>query len=443
MNSFIDLVESDVACFSSPRSSGRVTALKGPLLFASLPLVQTGELCSISRKGLPPLLAQVVAFEGSVVSLSPFDDPIGITPGAVIRGTGLPPSLREGDIKLGTVIDAVGKNLSPSDPKISSISASRPIHCSPPRALTRPPIAKQLSTGVRAIDLFVPLGEGQRVGLFAGAGGGKSTLLGMIARNTTAEVIVIGLVGERGREVNEFLKDSLGHEGLSRSVVVVATSDETPLRRALAPFTATSIAEYFRDSGKKVLLLIDSLTRTARAVRDVSLSGGELPIRQGYTPRVYTELPKLLERAGPTSKGSITALYTILTNDEDEMDPLAEEVKSLLDGHIILSRQVAHAGIYPAIDIPRSLSRLQDRVQSEEVRFAAETLRRAITRLQKDRDIVMFGGTPDEALACALAHESELRSLQRQKVNETVSVEESTTQLLALAEKLKEPPVPQ
>jgi FliI/YscN family ATPase len=268
---------------------------------------------------------------------------------------------------------------------------------------------------VRAIDTFCPIGYGQRLGIFAGAGVGKSTLLGMIARHADVDVCVIALVGERGREVQEFIHECLGEEGLARSVVVVATSDESPLRRLIAPQTATSIAEYYRAQGLRVLLLVDSLTRTARAIREVELAAGEPPVRQGYTSGVYTELPRLLERAGNDDSGSITALYTVLTTGEQDSDPLADEIKSILDGHLVLSQQVQLEGIRPAIDVLRSVSRLREKLQSEEVRVCMENLLTVLGRLRRDRDIVLLGGSPDPALRTALRIEPELKRFLSQR----------------------------
>jgi FliI/YscN family ATPase len=265
-----------------------------------------------------------------------------------------------------------------------------------------------MRTGIRAIDLCCPIGFGQRIGLFAGPGVGKSTLLGIIAKNASVDRIVISLVGERGREVKEFIEESLGAEGLQRSIIIVSTSDEPPIRRKLAAMSATRIAEYFRDRGERVLLLIDSLTRTARAIRDVSLSAGELPVRQGYTASVFEELPRILERAGTSPSGSITAIYTILAEALEEQDILSEEMKSLLDGHIVLDRKLAQSGLFPAINVTKSLSRLTHRLLSDEEILHIRTLLEILHRLMNDKELLQLGGIADSKLKFCMEQEREL-----------------------------------
>jgi type III secretion protein N (ATPase) len=274
------------------------------------------------------------------------------------------------------------------------------------------------------------------MGIFASAGVGKSTLLAMIARQATVDVIVVALVGERGREVQEFLDETLGSEGLRRSVIVVATSDDSSLLRQTAPYTATSIAEYFRDQGKDVLLIVDSLTRMARAVRETSIAAGDLPVRHGYTNSVYTQLPKLVERAGRSNKGSITALYTVLTNQEDDIDPLADEVKSLLDGHICLRKEIAEMGILPAIDITQSISRLFGRLHQHSYCAAARHITHAVSRYLKDRQIILLGGVPDAELQLIMNHQKEIFDALRQSTHSAYPAIETQGTIEKLSAKL-------
>jgi type III secretion protein N (ATPase) len=293
-------------------------------------------------------------------------------------------------------------------------------------------------TGVTAIDAFCSLAVGQRLGMFASAGVGKSTLLGMVASRADVDVIVVALVGERGREVNEFVEHILGTTGLARSVVVVATSDESSVMRQTAPYTATTIAEHFRDQGMRVLLVIDSLTRFARALRETGLAAGELPVRQGYTASVYTMLPRLLERAGTNPYGSITGLYTVLTNEQGDIDPLADEVKSLIDGHIVLSSELYALGIAPAIDVSVSISRMFDRLHDETYLNAIREVKRALTRLLKERDLLMLGGTPDEEMKRILAAEKELLDLVKQPRGTGRTIAQTKEMVISVVRKLRQ-----
>jgi type III secretion protein N (ATPase) len=283
---------------------------------------------------------------------------------------------------------------------------------------------------------------GQRIGLFAPAGVGKSTLLGLLARNAAVDRVVIALVGERGREVQEFLEESLGPEGRARSVVVVSTSDESSLRRFAAAQTATAIAESYRAAGKRVLLLVDSLTRASRALREIGLAAGELPVRQGYTPSVFTELPRLLERPGLTKSGSITALYTVLTASEQESDPLAEEIKSILDGHLILSEQVAQSGVRPALDIVRSISRLSNQIwesseRGAEQRRAVERCVQIVAQVRRERDLLLLGGTPDRALQAAITADAAIRALLNQRKESAPCSASDLESLISISEKYR------
>jgi len=417
---------------ASARITGRVTGLRGPIILAKIPTPAYAEVYQIMRQGMAPLKAQVIAFSEDEVTLAPLDMPWGVGPGLLVEKVSDNLQLHLPYPYLGKILDPLGKPLT-----LESLGAgvTLPLQAPPPEPLSRKPIRTTFVSGVKSIDGFCTVGYGQRLGIFAGPGSGKSTLLGMIARHADVDATVIALVGERGREVNEFISESLGAEGLARAVVVVATSDESPLRRSLAPLTATAIAEHLRSQGKRVLLLIDSLTRTARALREVSLAAGELPVRQGYTNSVYTELPRLIERAGTDAKGSITAFYTVLTDENEVNDALGDELRSLLDGHLVLSNQIAQEGIRPAIDLTRSISRLMPNVCSAEEYSASRTLLMAIAKLKREKDLILLGGTPDKILKAALSIEDELKALLNQRPHENCSIIELQKKSRELAAK--------
>jgi len=412
---------------------GTIVSVQGTSITARLPQASVGDLCWVSTRGGRNIAGQVVSFSNELFSLALFEEPEGIFPGAVVRTRGQQLSVPVGDFLLGRVITPLGAPL--DGESWGAGGQHRSIWAKPPPASGRPPIDSAIGTGVKAIDAFCTLGKGQRMGIFASAGVGKSTLLAMIARQATVDVIVVALVGERGREVQEFLDETLGAEGLKRSVIVVATSDDSSLLRQTAPYTATTIAEYFRDQGKDVLLIVDSLTRMARAVRETSIAAGDLPVRHGYTNSVYTQLPKLVERAGRSQRGSITALYTVLTNQEEDIDPLADEVKSLLDGHICLRKEIAELGILPAVDITQSISRLFGRLHSHDYASAARAVSHAMSRFLKDRQILLLGGAPDAELQNILNHQKELFDVVRQSTHSHHAAEmsqESVRQLAAV-----------
>ncbi|RME61638.1 MAG: FliI/YscN family ATPase [Candidatus Dadabacteria bacterium] len=395
-------------------SEGWVKAVTSNSVTAYLPEAAIGNLCYIKRVDHKEIPAQVIGFEDKLVKLAPFDTVDGIAPEAVVRNTGRAPSVSFSSKIIGGVYDPLLNPLFAEDSNNEESNSSWQISLtsSSPSPIKRRRITKQLVTGIRVIDLFCPIGYGQRLGLFAGPGVGKSTLLGSIARNANVDVVVVALIGERGREVREFLEDSLGDEGRKKSVVVVSTSDETPIRRKLALLTATSVAEQFREQGKDVLLLADSLTRAARAIREVGLAVGEMPVRQGYPPSVYTELPSLLERAGTSeSQGSITAIYTVLTNDSElEPDPLAEEVKSILDGHITLSKEFASRGLYPAVDPRLSISRLKSALQTnEEIQLSQQVLR-FYHLLLEEKELAQISGSSSSSLKAIESLEEEFWS---------------------------------
>jgi type III secretion protein N (ATPase) len=368
---------------------GRVTALTGLVLRARLPGVHAGELVRIKRVDGGELEAEVVGFHGDEVILMPLGDPSGVGPDSLVEAAGLA-QLGVGRALLGRVLDGLGRPLDGA-PLPADQLTPWPLSRAAPDPLSRPRITRPLQMGMRALDGLLTVGEGQRVGLFAGSGVGKSTLLGQIARQTSADICVVCLVGERGREVREFIEESLGEQGLARSVVVCATSDVPPLVRLKSAQVATAIAEYFRACGQRVLLLMDSVTRYARALREVGLAAGEPPARRGYPPSVFAALPKLLERTGTSPEGSITAIYTVLVEGGDMEEPIADEVRGILDGHVVLTRELAQRGHWPAIDILQSLSRVMSQITDEPHQQAASQLRQLLAAYERRRDLIALG----------------------------------------------------
>lgn len=370
------------------RLIGRVTRSVGLIVESSGPPARLGDLCEVRSPGRPPMLAEVVGFRDSSLQMMALGATESIAMGSEVVAAGSF-SLRPDGAWLGRVLDGLGRPLD-GRPLPQGV-APWPVHAAPPSPLKRQRIVEPLPLGVRALDGLLTCGRGQRLGIFAGAGVGKSTLLGMIARAARADVNVIALIGERGREVREFIERDLGPEGLARSVVVVATSDEPPLVRLKGAYVATAVAEYFRDQGRDVLLMMDSVTRFAWAQREVGLASGEPPTRNGYTPSVFAALPRLLERAGCADRGSITGLYTVLAEGDDLADPAADAARSILDGHVVLSRQLAGKGHYPAIDVLASVSRLMPEVTTPEHRAAAQKLREALTHYREAEDLINLG----------------------------------------------------
>lgn len=374
--------------------NGKVSQVIGVVVESKGPAAHLGEVCEIHcRRNVPPVLAEVVGFREGSVLLMPLGDMDEIAPGSDVVATGSSLRVKVGNGLLGRVLDGLGRpidGLGPLDAGEESL-----VHRMPPAPLDRKRITDPLPFGVRAIDGALTCGKGQRIGIFAGSGVGKSTLLGMIARNTAADVNVIALIGERGREVRDFMEKDLGPEGLARSVVVVATSDQVAVARLRGAMTATSIAEYFRDQGHDVMLMMDSVTRMAWAQREIGLAVGEPPTTRGYTPSVFAMLPKLLERAGTAARGSITGLYTVLVDGDDMNEPVADAVRSILDGHIVLSRELAHRNHYPAIDVLQSVSRLMPEVTSREHRQAAGTLRDVLATYKSAEDLINIGAYVD------------------------------------------------
>ncbi len=411
------------------RVEGRVRAIVGLSIRAAIPGARLGELVSIERRGLPPLRAEVVGFVQDEATLMPLGDAEGVGPDDRVRPMGEPLSIRCSEAMLGRVLGGLGQPLD-GGPPIEGESWA--VMRQPPSPMQRARIKRPVEIGVRALDGLLTVGEGQRVGLFAGSGVGKSTLLGQIARQADADVFVISLIGERGREVREFLEDSLGEEGRKRAVVVCATSDEPALIRLKSAMVATSVAEWFRDRGKRVVLMMDSVTRFARAGREVGLAAGEPPARRGYPPSVFAALPGLLERSGQGATGSITAFYTVLVEGGDMDEPIADEVRGILDGHVILDREIAARGRWPAIDVLRSLSRVMDAVTDEAHREAASKLRQHMAIYEAKRDLVSLGAYKagsDKRLDDALRRIDAIEQLLRQDRHERTSLQDTVAAL--------------
>lgn len=384
----LDGLRSRLSDTSALRPVGTVTGVAGLVVRVAVPGARVGDLLRIRRRG-EPLLAEVVGLTASEALALPLGELGGVGLDDAVEATGEGLTVGVGPSLLGRVLDGLGRPLDDQAPRaeLRRVSVDR----TPPPALDRAPVSEPLPTGVRVIDGLLTLGRGQRVGLFAGSGVGKSTLLGAIARGAAADVVVVALVGERGREVREFLDQSLGDAGRRRAVVVVATSDAPPVERLRAAQVATTIAEAFRDEGKGVLLLVDSITRVARAQREIGLAIGEPPARRGYPPSVFSLLPRLLERGGQAARGSITAIHTVLVEGSDLEEPIADEVRGILDGHIVLSREVAARGHFPAVDVPASISRVMPAIVSREHALAAARVRALVGLYEQKRDLIQIG----------------------------------------------------
>jgi len=419
------------------RLAGRVTEVTGLLVRACIPGVRVGELVYLDVEAVPGharLQAEVVGFRGDEVVLMPLGDVAGIGPDAVVSPTGRPLSLQVGLGLLGRVLDGLGTPMDGQGP-LQGPSEEWAVERPAPDPLRRRRVSQPLALGVRALDAFMTVGEGQRLGLFAGSGVGKSTLLGQIARHTEADVNVICLVGERGREVTEFLEDALGERGRARSVVVCATSDAPALVRLKSAQVATAVAEWFRAQGKRVLLMMDSLTRVARAQREVGLAAGEPPARQGFPPSVFAVLPRLLERTGNDQKGSITALYAVLVSGGDMDEPVADEARAILDGHVVLSRTLCERNHWPAIDVLASLSRVMNAVVDEAHQRAAGRARELLASYEQKRDLIALGAYKpgsDARTDQAITAIDALTAFLRQGIHEVSSFEETRRRLLTL-----------
>ncbi len=420
---YFDAIE-DVNLF---KYSGKVSKLVGLTVESKGPAVEIGEVCYIyPLKGRQAIKAEVVGFKGEIVILMPLGEMRGIGPGSKVVALGHSLMVNVGKHLLGRVLDGLGNPIDGKGPIISNIKY--PVDNPPPNPLLRNKITEALPLGIKAIDGLITCGKGQRMGIFAGSGVGKSTLMGMIAKNTKADVNVIALIGERGREVREFIENDLKEEGLKRSVLVVATSDQPALVRTKAAYIATAIAEYFRDLGKNVMLMMDSLTRFSMAQREVGLAVGEPPVTRGYTPSVFAMLPKLLERAGNSDKGSISALYTVLVDGDDLNEPITDAVRGILDGHIFLSRKLASKGHYPAIDVLDSISRVMPNITSESHVGASRIFREYLSVYREAEDLINIGAYAkgsNRKIDLAIDKIDHFNELLRQGVDEKVSLEDT------------------
>lgn len=411
---------------------GYVSQVVGLTIESIGPICNVGDLCYIvSQQGNEGgVYAEVVGFRDKHLLLMPLGDTAGIGVGSIVKATGKPLQVGVGEELLGKVVDWQGQPLDPND----SILCSEYVDISnqPPNPLTRKRIDEVMPLGVKAIDGMLTIGKGQRIGVFAGSGVGKSTLMGMIARNAHSDINVIGLIGERGREVREFLEKDLKEEGLKRSIVVVATSDQPALIRLKAAQTATAIAEYFRDQGKYVLLLMDSLTRFAMAQREVGLAIGEPPVTRGYTPSVFSVMPKLLERAGNSETGSITGIYTVLVDGDDMNEPVTDTVRGILDGHVVLSRKLANRNHFPAIDVLQSISRVMSDIVSDVHKKAASQVKKNLAIYQESEDLINIGAYvkgSSEDIDEAIEKNPKITAFLRQQVDEKFEFEDVLTLL--------------
>lgn len=409
---------------------GRVIKMVGLTIEASGPNANLNDVCYITLEGQnEKKAAEVVGFRDNRILLMPYDDMTGVGIGSLVENSGSALKIPVGNEILGNVLDGLGYPLDDSTIRCSNYYSAE---AEPPDPLKRKIIDKVLPLGVKAVDSMITVGKGQRIGIFAGSGVGKSTLLGMFARNTKADINVIALIGERGREVREFIERDLGEEGMKRSVLVVATSDKPALIRKKAAKTATAIAEYFRDQGKDVLLMMDSLTRFSMAQREIGLASGEPPVSRGYPPSVYSEMPRLLERAGNSDKGSITGLYTVLVDGDDFNEPITDTARSILDGHIMLSRKLGHKNHYPAIDILQSISRVMSSIVEKDHKIAAGKLKNVLATYQDAEDLINIGayksGSNDE-IDYAISKIKEVNQFLMQDVNEKHEFEEEIRML--------------
>jgi flagellum-specific ATP synthase len=427
----VDALDSYLRSQYAWRWAGNVLDAAGQSMECAGPLCSIGDCCEIVDAAGRRYAGEVIGFRGQRVLAMPVEGIEGIRHGDTVVGLGRAPDFPAGEGLIGRVLDGVGNVLDDAGPL--RVSGREPIHRAPPAAMDRLPIRQSLSTGVRALDAMLTVGLGQRIGIFGGSGVGKSTLIGMMTRNTSADVVVVGLVGERGREVGEFLEDSLGVEGRRRAVVIVSTSDQSPLLRMRAALAATSVAEHFAAAGKDVLLVLDSLTRFAMAARDVGLAAGEPPTAKGYTPSVFNRVAKLVERAGRFRRGSITAFYTVLMEGDDQQDPVVDAVRSFVDGHVMLSRALASEGWYPPIHVIDSISRLMPAIVSTEHLQAAGALRRLMALHDRASDLIRIGaykaGT-DADLDRAISLQPVIRTLLTQNASQRTSLDETVNALL-------------
>lgn len=416
------------------KNLGKVVKIVGLTIESVGPSAKLNDLCRIiidSQKDIS-VMAEVVGFRDKRLLLMPYDNVEGLGVGCIVENTGHPLTIPVGEELLGHTLDGMGR---PTDVDELLTRSEYPVEAAPPDPMARKIIDEALPLGVKAVDGLITVGKGQRIGIFAGSGVGKSTLLGMFARNTKADINVIALIGERGREVREFIERDMGEEGMKRSVVIVATSDRPALIRNKAAKTATAIAEYFRDQGKDVLLMMDSLTRFSMAQREIGLASGEPPVTRGYPPSVYSEMPKLLERAGTSDKGSITGLYTVLVDGDDFNEPITDTARSILDGHIMLDRKLAHKNHYPAIDVLQSISRVMSSIVDSEHKEAAGKLKNVLATYQEAEDLINIGAYKkgsNSNIDYAIEKIDSVNEFLLQQTHEKFSFEEILEQLEAL-----------
>lgn len=429
------------------RTRGKVVNVIGLTIESAGPDAKLGDICliypkkkeddSLTQRAVRPAMAEVVGFKDNHVQLMPYENTSGIGNGSIVENTDSPLRVSVGEGLLGQTLDGLGRidgtNYGQGVSLEGGVAYS--VENQPPDPMTRDPISEVLSLGVKAVDGLLTVGKGQRIGIFAGSGVGKSTLLGMFARNTQADINVIALIGERGREVREFIERDLGEEGMKRSIVVCATSDKPALERLKAAKTATSIAEYFRDKGKDVLLMMDSLTRFSMAQREIGLASGEPPVSRGYPPSVYAEMPKLLERAGRSRKGSITGLYTVLVDGDDMNEPITDTARGILDGHIVLNRKLAQKNHYPAIDVLASISRCMSAIADPEHKKAAGKLKNVLATYNDAEDLINIGAYRSGAnknIDYAISKIDKVNAFLMQETDEKFSFEEIREQLLEM-----------
>lgn len=430
----LDKYSNHIINFNPIRSIGAISRVKGILLESLGPKMFVGETARVYPAKGRSFLAEATALHGRQNYLMAYEETGPIEAGNRVVGLGMPLAIPVGPHLLGRVLNSMGKAVDNKGRiKPESIVS---VFNEAPSAMERKPIAEQIQTGVRAIDSMLPVGKGQRMGIFAGSGVGKSTLLGMIARNSGADVNVIALIGERGREVREFIENDLGEEGLKRSIIIESTSDTSPLARVRGAYAAASVAEYFRDQGNDVMLLFDSVTRFAMAQREIGLAVGEPPASRGYTPSVFSQLPKILERSGTARRGSITAFYTVLVEGDDLEEPIADAVRGILDGHIVLSRQLAESAHFPSIDVLKSISRLAPKIQDQDVLARAQNLRKLMAVYRDAEDLIRVGAYAvgsDSLIDEAIAKKPEIDRFLQQGINESSSITEAVSQMESLA----------
>ncbi|MEC5422693.1 flagellar protein export ATPase FliI [Virgibacillus sp. C22-A2] len=414
---------------------GKVLRVVGLMIESQGPAANVGEVCYIhtSTANKAPILSEVVGFNNEKIILMPYAEVTEIGPGCLVESTGKPLSIKIGRGLIGKVVDSLGKSL--DETMLPKGLSNYLTEQSPPNPMLRPPIEEPIQVGVKAIDSLLTVGKGQRIGIFAGSGVGKSTLLGMIARNSSADINVIALIGERGREVREFIEKDLGEEGLKKTIVVVATSDQPALMRIKGAYTATAISEYFRDLGYQVNLMMDSVTRVAMAQREIGLATGEPPTTKGYTPSVFATLPKLLERTGTNLHGTITAFYTVLVDGDDMNEPIADTVRGILDGHFVMDRKLAERGQFPAINILKSISRVMTQITAEEHQETALQIRSLLATYEENNELIQIGaykrGTNQE-IDRAISFYPKIQAFLKQEILEYKTLDETIDLMKAL-----------